>query len=377
MVRPPHGIMENTTSASDSEVPLHRQLLSTLAHEQSDCPLLHIVPAEIRSYIFGLALMDYEEPAAAKRYVEDSCWARPSYSAPRRTDTALLRTCRSIYRETWFLPFMLKEQTHWITAENRAPPDYNVDTSPDILRSTVAEIRQQHEQPTVEIDSLRIFTQMYKIEQHDVASFLKHVPDLSFRRLYITIRHADFWFWENDEPLRFEGEWIPELCRVLPCTVREVVIEMETVRRKAAQLDEIAMQMTQQWHFRTKDGGLLFADSTPNSQKVSRWRGSSAWHNQRWVRDEISRGIIEYHVVAVRFKPRHAIERAGGKVSGEALEAAAVEVLERSSRLKLHIPNAEAMQCAQASVPHDTHDQDCDRRISRRRRRRSARVLGE
>ncbi|OAA77348.1 hypothetical protein LEL_04171 [Akanthomyces lecanii RCEF 1005] len=369
--------MEYPTSASDSHIPLHRQLLSTPAHEQRSCPLLRAVPAEIRSYIFGQALMDYEEPAAAKRYVEDSCWARPSYSAPRRTDTALLRTCRSIYGETWFLPFMLKEQTHWITAQNRAPPDYNVDTSPDILRSTVAEIRQQHKQPTVEIDFLRIFTQMYKIEQDDVARFLQCVPDLSFRRLCITIRHADFWFWENDEPLRFEGEWIPKVCRALPCTVREVVIEMETVRRKAAQLDEIARQMTQRWHFRTKDGGLLFADSTPDSHEVSRWRGSSAWHNRRWVRDEISKGVIEYHVVAVRFKPKHAIERAGGTISGEALEAAAAEAFVKSSMLKLHIPNAEAMQCAQASVPYDTHDQDRDRRIGRRRRRRSARLRGE
>lgn len=368
--------MKETTSASGSKVPLHRQLLSTPAHEQSGCPLLQIVPAEIRSYIFGQALSDYEEPAPSKRYAEDSCWARPSYSAPRRTDIALLRTCRSIYRETWFLPFMLKEQTHWITSSDRAPPDHDVDTSPDDFCSTVAEIRQQHKLPTVEIDSLRIFTQMYKIEQDDIWRFLRRVPKLSFRRLCITIRHADFWFWERDEPLQFEGKWISRLYGVLPSTVREVVVEMETVRRKAAQLDDIAGQMARRWHFRTKDGGRLFADATPSSRDVSSWRGSSAWHNERWIRDEISKGVIEYHVVAVRFKPRRVIERAGGTVSGEALEAGAAKAFVKSSSLLLHLPNAEAMECAQAYVPYDTHDQDRDRRIARRSRRRSARLLG-
>ncbi|OAR01080.1 hypothetical protein LLEC1_04608 [Akanthomyces lecanii] len=336
--------MESTASAPDCNVPMHRQEGSESTHEQSGCLLLRRLPPEIRCYIFGFALVDYEDPAATQQYVEDSCWARPSYYAPRRTDTALLRTCRFIYSEARFLPFRLKEQTHWITAQDRAPPNYNVDTSLGILRATIAEIRQQCGKPTAEIDSLRIFTQMYKIEDYRVASFLEGVPDLAFRRLCITIRHADFWLWEKDAPLRFEGEWIPRLCQALSGTVREIVVEMETVRRKAAQLDEIAMQMTQRWHFRTRTGERLFADSTPNSPEVSRW-------------DEISAGVIEYHVVAVRFKPKHVIEKAGGRVGGEALEAAAAEVFEITNSLKLHIPDAAAMQYAQAWVPHDTHDQ--------------------
>lgn len=363
------GAMRNTTSASGHEVPLHQRLSPTQAHGQPDCPLFRILPAEIRNHIFSEALIDYEDPAASQKYAKDSCWARPSYSAPRRTDTALLRTCRAVYMETWFLPFMLKEQTHWVTSRERAPPDYNVDTSPIQLRTTVEAIKKQHKQPTVEINSLRIFTQMFILEGHEVAKLLESVPDLAFRRLCITIRHADFWFWEDDQPLRFEGLWIERLCRALPATVREVVIEMETVKRKSSQLDEIANQMAQRWHFRTKDERLLFADATPNSHEVSRWQGSSSWHNQRWIRDEVSEGVIEYYVGAVRFRPKHAIEKAGGTLGDAVLRASACANLVDSSWLRLHIPNARRMTCDRPSIPHDTDDQP-HRRVKRRRRRR-------
>ncbi|KAM3520765.1 hypothetical protein NHJ13051_006659 [Beauveria bassiana] len=351
--------MEASTPSSRSAISLHQRRLSESelsesGLNQAECPLFKFLPAEIRSHIFALALVDYEEPAAAHQYARNTCWARPSYSSPRRTDTALLRTCKYINRETWFLPFLLKEQTHWITARDRAPPEYSVDDSLVNLRQAIAKIKRQHNQSDVEIRSFRVFTQMYKIEAHEVTGFLSLVPYLSFQRLCITIRHADFWFWENDAPLRFESQWIPRLCAVLPSAVREVVIEMETVSRKAAQLDEIAKQMAQKWHFRIRGEERLFADSTPNGHEVCRWRGSSSWHNQRWIRDEISDGTIEYYVGAVRFQPRHAIEKAGGKVSDEALQAAASVTFMVPE--KLHLPDAEPMQCVQAYVPTDTED---------------------
>ncbi|KAJ6783951.1 hypothetical protein PWT90_02134 [Aphanocladium album] len=329
----------NTSAASHFGPPLHRQLLSQSAHEQLDCLLFQFLPAEIRGQIFALVLVDYEDPAAARQYSKDTCWTRPSYASPRKTDTALLQTCRSIYKETWFLPFVLKEQTHWITGHDRAPPEYDLQKAKRSLRQCVNEIKRDHEEKVVEIDSLRIFTQMFMLEDDKLAEFLEQFPDLSFRRLFITIRHADFWFWEDDEPLRFEGEWIPRVCRALPPTVREVIIEMETVKRKSMQLDDIANQMGQRWHFRTKDGKALFADSTANSHEVSSWQGSSIWHRQRWVRDEISNGIIEYYVGSVRFKPRHVVERAGGTVSDEALGAAASEEFVKGVHMKLHLPN--------------------------------------
>lgn len=349
------------------KTPLHERLLSKPANKQLDCALFSILPAEIRSHIFRLVLADYEDPSAAEQYTTESCYARPSYSAPRRTDTAILRTSRAVYGETWFLPFILREQTHWITGRDRAPPEYHLHTSIKALKGTVFEIKREHKEPVVEIDSLRVFTQMFKIEGDAVASFLEQVPDLAFRRLIITIRHADFWYWEDDEPLRFESGWIQKLCLCLPSTVCEVVIEMETVSRKSAQLDDIANQMAQSWHFRTKDGKALFADATANSHEVSRWQGSSCWLNTRWIRDEIAPGVIEFYVGAVRFRPKHAIERADGKISEHALHAASVP-LEESSFPRLHLPDATRMECDRPSVKRKTGDNKAANERARRGR---------
>ncbi|KAM3427557.1 hypothetical protein MY4824_009378 [Beauveria thailandica] len=127
--------------------------------------------------------------------------------------------------------------------------------------------------------------------------------------------------------------------------------------------------MSQKWDFRTRDGKLLFADSTPNGHEVSRWRGSSSWHNKRWIRDEISDGIIEYYVGALRFQPTRAIEKAGGKVSDEALQAAASETILVPEKRQLL--DAEPMQCVQAYIPMDIEDLPRRRHLRRRRRRHS------
>ncbi|KAJ2977715.1 hypothetical protein NQ176_g4219 [Zarea fungicola] len=307
------------------EQPMHMRLqseeqpLEKPRNPQSQCGLFKI-PLEIRESIFRLALADYEDPSADQQYDKDSCWARPSYNSPRRSDIALLQTCQAVFRETWFLPFMLKEQTHWITDPDRAPPHYNFESAARRLELTVGDMRRRHGQP-VEIGSLRIFTQMYKIEERQVAMFLETVPDLAFRRLYITIRHTDFWFWERDAPLGFDSRWVPIVSSALPSSVEEVIIEMETVERKQKQLYDIARQMTERWYFQKRDGTPLVADSTPNSYEVTRWQGSSTWHNERWVRDESSEGVIEYYVAAVKFQSQLALEKRGGMVSSRVLRA--------------------------------------------------------
>lgn len=333
-----------------------QQPLKKKRNPQNKCGLFK-VPPEIRESIFRLALADYEDPAAHHQYERDSCWTRPSYTSPRRSDIALLQTCQAVFHETWFLPFMLKEQTHWITSPDRAPPHYNFESAARRLARTVRDIKRLHgQQQSVEIGSFRVFTQMYRIEGREVASFLETVPDLAFRRLYITIRHADFWFWERDERLHFDGRWIPDVCSALPSSVDEVIIEMETVKRKQKQLDDLAKQMTEMWHLRKGDGTPLFADATPNSYKVTRWQGSSSWHNQRWVRDESSKGVIEYYVAAVKFQTKLALEKRGGMVSKKALRAAKSLPFVAENMVKLDLPDATPMLCSKPFIVNPTND---------------------
>ncbi|KAJ3486958.1 hypothetical protein NLG97_g6511 [Lecanicillium saksenae] len=273
------------TGASGCGVPLHRRLLSKPAHEQLDCPLFKTFSSEIRVLIFSFALADYEDPDEDKQ-------ARKAKAA---------------------------------------------------LRRTLNRLKREHEAAAIKIFSLRVFSPMITLELC-VPDFLEHFPDLYFRQLFIIIRHTDFWWWQDDAPLRFDGDWIPRVCRALPTTVREVIIEMETLKRKSGQLDDIANQMAQRWHFRTRDGKALFADCTPNSRQVSSWQGSSCRYSRRWIRDEVSKLTLEYHVVTVRFKPKHVVEQSGGKISEEALKAAEVKEFVSYPRMDLHLPEAKPME---------------------------------
>jgi hypothetical protein len=64
---------------------------------QLQSPLFGILPAELRNDIFEMALMQDEDDATA--YPEDSYWYRPGFSGPRKSSSALLRTCRLAYAE--------------------------------------------------------------------------------------------------------------------------------------------------------------------------------------------------------------------------------------------------------------------------------------
>jgi hypothetical protein len=70
---------------------------SSSVNPQLQSPLFGTLPGEIRNEIFALVLMQYEDEA--ELYPEDSYWYRPGFTAPRKSDSALLRTCRAAYAE--------------------------------------------------------------------------------------------------------------------------------------------------------------------------------------------------------------------------------------------------------------------------------------
>lgn len=354
--------MDDTTASR-----LHDQLLATPPDPQTSSPLFNRLPAEVRNAIFSLALTDYLDPDPAKRYEADSLLSRPAYSAPRRTDTSLLRTCRVVYREAWFLPFILREQTHWLTREDRAPPEYVQGHGLSIQNLTSILQRynignggngRDNAEHLAEIDSIRVFAQMFLLEEGDPLVNLIKTPGLRFRQLTITIRHTDWWHWESDRPLSIDGgKWIQKASEVLPETVREVRMELESLERKKGQIDAIAAQMRQKWFFKRTDGAVLLADAPPeeeNTEKsdddasqegelVTRWSGSSTWQDQRWLRDETEPGRVDYYIRTVPFKLRQHIEAEGGCVSAEALKAAEADEFD-PEKLNLRLPNERPMR---------------------------------
>lgn len=91
---------ELTTHAADLDLlpPLD---LHQGCHRQAQSPLFGLLPSEIRSSIFAAALAqhvdedgDVASGAPARRYPRDAYWYRPGFTGPRRSSSALLRTCR-------------------------------------------------------------------------------------------------------------------------------------------------------------------------------------------------------------------------------------------------------------------------------------------
>lgn len=298
--------------------PLHTRILSVAPTPQTSSPLFGLLPGEVREHIFSYVLTDYPDPSPDRRYASDTCYTRPSYFAPRRSDTALLQTCRAAYAETWFLPFVLREQVHFLTHPDRAPPEY---IGIQELTMHLQRMKDQTGVDAMEIAGLRVFAQMWKIEQGDLSGVLG-LAGLLPRVFTLTVRHTDWWFWERDEPLRFEAGWIGGVCAVLPASVREVRIELESTVRRKDQVDAIVKQMSHRWFFARKDGLVLYADATGRACEVSRWRGESTWHGRRGRTDETEPGVIDYYVVSVPFRPKHVVERRGGRVDEKVKRAA-------------------------------------------------------
>ncbi|EWZ33442.1 hypothetical protein FOCG_16941 [Fusarium oxysporum f. sp. radicis-lycopersici 26381] len=297
---------------------LRQDILSKAPIPQDESPLFTKLPGEVRDSIFSYVLTDHPDPTPTKKFRENTCYTRPSYLAAQSTDTRLLRTCRAIYRETWFKPFLLREHTEWATGEDRAPPPHK---APPRLGLMLAKISKSLGTDNVEIERLRVFAQMYRLEDNGLQDILR-TPHLAPRTMTLTIRHTDWWYWEDDEPLHFEGNWIEGVCQVLTPSTTQFCIELESLERKKDQVDKIAKQMVDAWFFKRPDGVVLYADTSNANRKVSRWSGSSTWHGQRWTRDETEPNKLDYYIVSVTFRPLISIERSGGSVSEKAIKEA-------------------------------------------------------
>ena len=99
-------------------------LLASPANPQIKSPLLAVIPPEIRREIWSFVLADFTDPDAKAKYDQLTYYSKPYCSAPRKSDTTLLRACRLIFQETWFIPFSLREIEIWLTGSERAPPGY-------------------------------------------------------------------------------------------------------------------------------------------------------------------------------------------------------------------------------------------------------------
>jgi hypothetical protein len=298
-------------------------------HEQSQSGLFSVLPGEIRNHIWNYALADYQDES--QLYDDATCYKRPDYLAPRKTDTVLLRTCKRIYQEAWFLPWTNAEQTFYLTSSDRRPPRT---TTPSNMQKTLLAISKTQTMPIIQ--HVRIFPQLYALES---GQRLQGILNLKFfypKVITITIRHTDWWFWESDNALHFDATWV-DFCR-FPNSLTELRVAFESLERKKDQIDDVVKQAMKGWVFRRKDDTELSAkDCEP---EIMRWSGSATWGHHRWIRDETSPNKLDYYVSTVTWRPIHSTVNHGKESSNTHVAG---------SR---QFPNLDAVGYPQLDEPH-------------------------
>lgn len=262
------------------------------ALEQSQSALFSILPGEIRNHIWNYALAEYQDET--QLYDDATCYKRPEYFAPQKTDTTLLRTCKRIYQEAWFLPWTNAEQIFYLTSSDRRPTRT---TTPAAMQKTLLTISKTQTMPIIQ--HVRVFPQLYLLEN---GRRLQEILDLNFfypKVITITIRHTDWWFWENDNNLHLDAKWV-DFCR-FPNSLTELRMAFESLERKKDQIDDVVKQAIEGWVFRRKDDTELSAENC--KPEIMRWSGSATWMDHRWLRDETGTNRIDYYVSTVTWRP--------------------------------------------------------------------------
>jgi hypothetical protein len=329
--------------------PLHLSDFSSPTLSQELSPLFTAIPGELRDRIFDFALCDYEDKS--RLYDVETCYKRPDYFAPRKTTTALLRTCQRVYREAWSLPWTNAEHTFWLTEAKRMPPHALArHRLRDALKDIVESVQTRHGTvPT--IDQVRIFAQLYILEPGLELGMILEMPNFYPLHITLTLRHTDWWLWEDDEVLHIDAKWV-NLCR-LPSSVKEFRLELESLERKKLQIDSMAAQMAHSWMFQRTDGVRLAA-LPPRPQDAKRWTGTSAWNESRWLRDEVRPGQVDYYVLPVVWKPLRdedaeieVVEAPNLRASGTAIPRAPNQRVTRSylraANIGLDVPTADVI----------------------------------
>ncbi|KAK5791066.1 hypothetical protein VI817_006375 [Penicillium citrinum] len=267
---------------------------------QASCPLFTLLPAEIRNriYAFSLESEDFAMDGSPQiLYKQNAFYYRPGYKRPKRIQTGLLQTCQQIYDEASLLPPGINEHTFWFY---RAPPHVRNASSPlDYFLKMTPKQRGQ-------VDHLHLFTQQFFLEDNHWSDIwsgiqmgtegrtLRGACRIAPRKLTITFRHTDWWFWENNDPLgidpfrpgrtrageegkpvsyRFHNRspWGEQFCKIP--SLEELVIEFETIMRKKDQLDAI-IERALKWKFPMDTDESLYLVAEPQSLSAYTWIGA-------------------------------------------------------------------------------------------------------
>lgn len=278
----------------------HIESFALTRHEQSQSPLVSVLPAEIRDMIYAHTFAEYED--LENPYPFNTSYRRPGCFGPRKSETALLRTCQAIYNDCWYVPWISAQQVFFLAWECRRP-EKTMDAHE--LERVLRLIERLHPNTPAcrkEIASIQVFAQLLELEDGESLSKILNVEHFRPRSVTVTVRHTDIWDWESDAPISMcLSDWVWN-CR-FPTSVANICFQLESLERKKEQVDSIIAQISRGWCFTRADGVHLVPDVTGLTSET--WKGSSTWDDERWIRDEDDRepGKIRYYIASLCFTP--------------------------------------------------------------------------
>jgi hypothetical protein len=280
-------------------------------HLQNQSALFNAIPAEVRNRIFSIALTAYDDKS--KPYQPRNWFYRPDWHFHRKISTTLLRTCKRVYLECYLLPLALNSHTFWAGAGRGPPSRYfasayqtpPLSSHDNVLGNwnTSGNFRGFFNNLTAEqrgaVGELHFFLQHCYLE---IVRFSPPLdPDscrpIATKRLKITIRHQDWYWWERNEKLglcpwkRGRTEW-NQMDTPMPRTrmewlssqgwgaqlqyiqgLEELELELETLVGKREQMDGI-VERAKKWIFPLKENQFL------------RWDDGTGVKESRWEEDD-------------------------------------------------------------------------------------------
>ncbi|KAK5124314.1 hypothetical protein LTR85_002017 [Meristemomyces frigidus] len=272
-------------------------------NEQEASPLFSVLPRELRDHIWAYATAPYED--SNEKFEETSYYYRPYHTARLKTDTSILLTCRRAWLEANAMPMLQAEHSFYY---HRPAPDKR---DPEWTARLTEHNRQN-------FGHLHLFAQMYAIEGLRANKgrlrgyFLKGLAvagDFQPRMLHVTVRHTDWWYWEDEAPLRLQDGWVKAMLDSPDLrSTQTFKLELETLDYKVDQLAPILERLKgmvseeMETHVVAGKPAKTKFVLTGEPETCS-WEGPANIDNQQFG-PYADRSTLKYHVVTLTWKLR-------------------------------------------------------------------------
>jgi hypothetical protein len=270
--------------------------------QQNKSPLFTLLPRELRDLIWAFVTAPVGD--TNKPFNKNAYFYRPGHTARLKTDYNILLTCRQAWLEAHALPMLQAEHSFWYYRE--AP-----DARSKEWMANLTPLDRKH------FGTLHLYAQMYAIEpltsqldrlrDYFLPSASNGSDDFQPARFHVTIRHTDWWYWEDEAPLRFEYSWFqamldsPDLRRT-----ETLKLELETLDYKVSQLNPIVDHILS---LRSQELATHVVNDKPTTTRfvltgepeVSSWTGPTDLDSKEFAPYK-DKKELKYHVVTLTWK---------------------------------------------------------------------------